>query len=46
MSHEYGGPKFDKVKHEQPGTEFWLLIPFTIWHQMFEGKITIWTYKG
>ena len=34
MSHDYGGPKFDKIfKHEQPGTGFWPIIPITIWHQ-------------
>ena len=47
MSHDYGGPKFYRiVKHEQPGTGFWPMIPITIWHQTFVGRITIWTDNG
>ena len=43
----YGGPKLIKIiKHEQPGTEFWQIIPVTICHPTFVGKIKFWTNKG
>ena len=43
----YVGPKFyEIVISEQSGTGFWPIIPYTIWHQTFAQKITIWTYKG
>ena len=39
-THDYSGPKFDKtVKHNEPGTGFWPIIPVTIWHKTFVGKI-------
>ena len=56
MSQDYGGsgtiydfigPTFYKIlKYKQPGTGYWPMIPFTIWHQTFVGKRTIWTNTG
>ena len=44
---EYGGQTYCKnVKHEQPGTGFWPIIPIIIWHQTLVRIITIWTHKG
>ena len=40
MSHNNDGPIFYKIiKHKQPGTVLWPIIPSTIWHQIFVGKL-------
>ena len=40
MPYDYGGPKLNKmVKHEQPGTGFWPIIPLQFGIRHLWGKL-------